>query len=486
MFQGFDSDTTGNSEHDFCSRDRPNPYRRQWRFLYVSLVHAVVLWLAVSAAASMTSPLTSPPASLKPVNERTLLFTLAGIQFTHILDFMIMMPLGPILTRLLGISDQQFGWLVSAYTFSAAISGLLAATYIDRFERKRLLLVLYVGFGLATIACGFAQSFVALLAVRIAAGFFGGVLSAMTHTLIGDLIPYQRRGEATGIVMRAFAVSTVLGVPAGLWMATAWGWRAPFFMIGALALLLAVLASRSLPRVDMHLLRPAQQSPNAARPGDETRDSTWGRITTVLGDTNHLRAYALMVCMVFGAFTVIPYITIYLHHNARIPLSDIPLIYLSGGFATFFTARWFGRFADRHGKVLVYRLLAITALVPVVLLTHFALVMQWVGMAKAPIWMVLFVSTLFFVFVSGRFTPGLAIITSAAQPALRGTFMSINGAVQSFAQGAATWLGGAVIARDAAGAVLHYPVAGYVAVAFGLVSLVVASRLQVHTRNEAQ
>jgi predicted MFS family arabinose efflux permease len=438
----------------------------------------------------MTSPSTSPPpspsSSPQPVNERTLLFTLAGIQFTHILDFMIMMPLGPVFTRLLGISDQQFGWLVSAYTFSAAISGLLAATYVDRFERKRLLLVLYVGFGLATIACGFAQGFVALLAVRIAAGFFGGVLSAMTNTLIGDLIPYERRGEATGIVMRAFAVATVLGVPAGLWMATAWGWRAPFFVIGALALLLTVLASRSLPRVDMHLRLPAQQSPHAASPRDGTRDSTWGRITTVLGDANHLLAYALMVCMVFGAFTVIPYITIYLHHNAHIPLIDIPLIYLSGGFATFFTARWFGRFADRHGKVRVYKLLAIAALVPVVLLTHFALIMKWLDVGQAPMWMVLFVSTLFFVFVSGRFTPGLAIITSAAQPALRGTFMSISGAVQSFAQGAATWLGGAVIARDAAGAVLHYPVAGYIAVGFGLVSLVVASRVQVHTGNETR
>jgi predicted MFS family arabinose efflux permease len=399
---------------------------------------------------------------------------------------MIMMPLGPVFTRLLGISDQQFGWLVSAYTFSAAISGLLAATYVDRFERKRLLLVLYVGFGLATIACGFAQGFVALLAVRIAAGFFGGVLSAMTNTLIGDLIPYERRGEATGIVMRAFAVATVLGVPAGLWMATAWGWRAPFFVIGALALLLTVLASRSLPRVDMHLRLPSQQSPHVARPRDGTRDSTWGRITTVLGDANHLLAYALMVCMVFGAFTVIPYITIYLHHNAHIPLSDIPLIYLSGGFATFFTARWFGRFADRYGKVRVYKLLAIAALVPVVLLTHFALIMKWLDVGLAPMWMVLFVSTLFFVFVSGRFTPGLAIITSAAQPALRGTFMSISGAVQSFAQGAATWLGGAVIARDAAGAVLHYPVAGYIAVGFGLVSLVVASRVQVHTGNETR
>ena len=175
----------------------------------------------------MTQPLT-------PRRELWLLLTLAGVQFTHILDFMIMMPLGPQFRALFGISDAQFGLLVSAYTLAAGVSGLLASTYVDRFGRKRLLLVLYVLFGLATLACGLAPSYAALMVARIAAGLFGGVLSALCQTIVADVVPYERRGRAMGIVMTAFSVSTVAGVPAGLFLAAHFSWQVPFFGIAVL------------------------------------------------------------------------------------------------------------------------------------------------------------------------------------------------------------------------------------------------------------
>ena len=185
-------------------------------------------------------------AVLPPRRELWLLLTLAGIQFTHILDFMIMMPLGPQLTRLFGISDAQFGLLVSAYTLSAGVSGLLAATYIDRFGRKRLLMVLYVLFGLATLACGVAPTYGALMVARILAGMFGGVLSAVGQTIIADVIPYERRGRAMGIVMTSFSVSTVAGVPLGLVVAERWGWNMPFIAIALLCGVLTMVAARVL------------------------------------------------------------------------------------------------------------------------------------------------------------------------------------------------------------------------------------------------
>ena len=167
--------------------------------------------------------MTHPP--LPPRRERWLLLTIAGIQFTHILDFMIMMPLGPQFTRLFGISDAQFGLLVSAYTLAAGVSGLAAATYVDRFDRKRLLLTLYGLFALATLACGLAPGYGFLMAARVAAGLFGGVLSALAQTIVADVVPFERRGRAMGIVMSSFSVSTVAGVPLGLLMSNHWGWH---------------------------------------------------------------------------------------------------------------------------------------------------------------------------------------------------------------------------------------------------------------------
>jgi predicted MFS family arabinose efflux permease len=174
---------------------------------------------------------------LTPRRELWLLITLAGIQFTNILDFMIMMPLGPALTQLFAISDAQFGMLVSAYTLAGALSGLAASTYVDRFDRKRLLLVLYGLFALSTLACGLATSYVTLMVARISAGIFGGVLSALGQTIVGDAIPYERRGRAMGVVMTSFSVSTVAGVPLGLFLAAHFGWHVPFFGIAAMCLL---------------------------------------------------------------------------------------------------------------------------------------------------------------------------------------------------------------------------------------------------------
>ena len=209
-------------------------------------------------------PLHRIPIDMTPLRasrrELWLLLTLAGVQFTHILDFMIMMPLGPQFTQLFAISDAQFGLLVSAYTLAAGASGLLASTYIDRFGRKKLLLVLYVLFALATLACGLAPTYGALMVARIMAGMFGGVLSALCQTIVGDVIPFERRGRAMGIVMTSFSVATVAGVPLGLFMATHMGWHAPFIGIAALCGVLVVFAAITLPVLDGHLHRTDRPS----------------------------------------------------------------------------------------------------------------------------------------------------------------------------------------------------------------------------------
>ena len=397
--------------------------------------------------------------SLSPRRERWLLLTIAGIQFTHILDFMIMMPLGPQFTQLFGISDAQFGLLVSAYTFSAGLSGLAAATYVDRFDRKRLLLVLYALFALATLACGLAPGYGFLMAARIAAGLFGGVLAALSQTIVADVVPFERRGRAMGIVMSSFSFSTVAGVPIGLFLAGHWGWQLPFLAIAGLSGLLAIAAAATLPPMRQHL----QAS---------DRLSAWRGIGRVMANANHLQAFGFSALLVFAGFSVIPFITIYLQANAGVHPQQVPYVYLVGGVATLITARWIGRLSDRKGKVQVFRVLALVVTLPILAMT---LMQPW------PLPVILVATTALFVFLSGRMIPGMALITGAADPALRGTFMALNGAVQSASMGLASFLSGLIIGRDAAGQVQHYWVAGLIGVCASLASVVMARRLVVHS-----
>lgn len=404
----------------------------------------------MTAGPSITSLLT-------PKRELWLLVTLAGIQFTNILDFMIMMPLGPQFTQLFSISDAEFGLLVSAYTLAAGVSGLVASTYIDRFDRKQLLLVLYFCFAMSTIACGLAPTYGFLMGARIAAGVFGGVLTSLSQTIIGDVVPFERRGRAMGIVMTAFSVATVAGVPAGLFMAAHLSWHAPFLGIGVVALACMAFAFVTLPSLHHHL--------------DQQRPSVIDGIRQVIADDNHRKAFVFSALMMMAGFTVIPYITIYMQSNVKLLPEQIPYLYLCGGVATFFTARLFGRMTDQIGKARSFRWLAVLVIIPMGITTV---------LPAMSIWAVLPISTLFFIFMSGRMIPGMAIVTSAANPQFRGTFMTLNSAVQSAAMGIAAYIGGLLISRNSVGEVHHYWVVAIVAACASLAAAAMAKRIRIN------
>ena len=390
--------------------------------------------------------------------------TLAGIQFAHILDFMVMMPLGPILMRELGVGTHEFGLLVSAYTFTAAFTGVLAAVFVDRFERKRILLTMFALFALATLACGLAPGYGSLLLARSIAGAFGGVLGSMVQTMVGDLIPFERRGRASGTIMSAFSLSTVAGVPLSLYLANHFGWRFPFVFIATLSCGFLLLGWKMLPVLRGHLPMAIVSESERAHP--------LSAMLAVLRDANHLRALLFMALIMFSGFTVIPYITIYITANVGIRQEDIPLIYLFGGCATFFTSRLVGRLADAHGKIRVYRLMALCSMVPLFVQTH---------LVPVPLWLMIFWSTVFFIFVPGRMVPAMAIVTSAVQPRLRGTFLSMSGAVQQLASGGASYLGGTMIAADASGHIVGYDMVGYLAIAATLTAMAFVGQIDMHT-----
>ena len=404
---------------------------------------------------------------LTPKRERWLLLTLASIQFTSVLDFMIMMPLGPQLTELFGISASEFGFLVSAYTFSAGLSGLLAATYIDRFGRKRMMLTLYPLFGAAALACSFAPTFAWLMVARVASGFFGGVLMALSQTIVAEVIPFERRGRAMGVVMTSFSVATVAGVPLALFLASHFNWHAPFLAIALMVSVCALGAAKTLPSLKGHL---------AAHPIGDSAPNMLANLRLVLVDPNHLRAYAMSASMVFAGFAVIPYIALYLQGNAGFKPEQIPYVYLTGGICTLISARLIGHWSDRAGKAYAFRRLALLMPLPLLAMTL---------SADLPMVGVLLVSSVLFVVMSGRMIPGMALIGAAADPRRRGSFMTLNSAVQSLAMGLAALVGGQILGRDGNGHLTHYWIAALLGGGASLLRFVLASKLRLHREAQA-
>ncbi len=390
--------------------------------------------------------------------ERFFLLALAGIQFTHILDFMIMMPLGPVFIKVLNINTHQFGLLLSSYTFAAAASGIFATYYIDRFERRQLLLSLYACFIAATLICGLAPNYVILFIARAFAGAFGGILGSLVQTIIADTIPFERRGKALGTVMAAFSVSTVAGVPLSLFLANhipSLGWRAPFFFIAIVSCVILYLAYRNIPKIMGHLSHVHE-------------GSRFQQIYQIAFAPRHLKAFGFMFLIMMTGFTVIPYIALYLTSNVGIANDYISLVYLCGGVATLISSRYIGYLADKHGKVSVFKVLAIVSLVPVLVTTN---------LPPVPLWLVLINSTAFFILISGRMIPAMAIISQVVDAKIRGTFMSLIGSVQMFASGVASVVAGAIVTIGADGNMQHYNLVGFGAAACGLLTFFMVGRI---------
>ena len=395
--------------------------------------------------------------------ERFFLFSLAGIQFTHILDFMIMMPLGPQFITALSINTHQFGLLLSSYTFAAAIAGVFATYYIDRFERRQLLLRLYVCFIIATIACGLASNYHMLFIARACAGAFGGILGSLVQTIVADSIPFERRGKALGTVMAAFSVSTVAGVPLSLFLAnhiSFLGWRAPFIFIGLISILILFIGYRYIPKISGHLHHVHE-------------GNRFQQIYEVFVAHRHLRAFLFVGLIMLTGFTVIPYIALYLTANVGIENSYISLIYLCGGLATLMSSRFIGHMADKYGKVKVFRILAIISLIPILVTTN---------LIPVPLWVVLVNQTAFFVLISGRMIPAMAIVSQMVEPKIRGTFMSLIGSVQMLASGIASVVAGLVVTITTNGRMEHYNLVGYGAAICGLLTFWVVGYIHSDTK----
>ena len=396
---------------------------------------------------------------MKPISERPLLLLLAAVQFTHIMDFMIMMPLGPQLMRQLDIGPGRFSAFVAVYTIASGVVGLLTAPFIDRFDRRKLLLLIYAGFALCTLACGLADEANTLLAARALSGAFGGPATALVMAIISDVVPAERRAAGVGIVMSAFAVAAALGVPFGLQLAQRYRWEAPFLALAGMAAVIWALVYWRLPQFRAHL--------------DAHGAGRGKAVAEILRDGNAGRALLFMATLVCGHFAIIPLLSPYLVANVGLPEKHLFLVYLVGGALSVFTAPLIGRLADKHGKVRVFAILVGVACAVTLLITH---------SGRIPIWGTLILAGSFFVFASGRFVPGQAIMTLAVPPSRRGAFMSLSGVARDLASGFTSSLGGWVVAKGPGGELIHYNWLGWMAVAASLLSLWLARGVRVNEK----
>jgi predicted MFS family arabinose efflux permease len=383
-----------------------------------------------------------------------LLLVLAAVQFTHSMDFMVLMPLGPKCREELRLSPTQFDRVLAAYAYSAGAGGLIAASFIDRLDRKTALLLLFAGFTAGTILCAVAPDYLWLLVARSIAGAFGGIVAALLLVIVGDAFPEVQRGRATGIVMTAFSVASIAGLPAGILLGNRFGARSPFGVLGALAVVIWLIAFRVLPPLRGHL---GVRRPSAAQ--------TWA----VLTRPAHLRAYSFTVMLVFGSFLVAPNFSDFLVHNVGCAKDDVAYVYLCGGLLTFFTLPRVGRLADRYGKRRVFRVMALLTALTALLVSNLPPV------RLVPL---LAVTTFYFFVTSGRWVPAMALVTSSARPRYRGSFMSLNSSVQQVACGLASDLAGAVVGEGAGGRLTGYATAGLLAALATVLSIVLSGRLR--------
>jgi len=381
--------------------------------------------------------------------ERLYIAILAAIQFAHIVDFVVLMPLGPTLMEYFNINPKEFATLVSSYSFSAAIFGILYGVIADRFGRKQLLVICFIGFIAGTLMCGLTNDFQVLLCARIIAGCFGGVLNGIVFAIVTDLIPFQRRGKAMGIIMSAFSIASILGVPIGLAIADNYGWQKTFWFIALFSLPILAASCFVFPKLDEHIHKVSYKN-------------EFKRFFLLLKNMNYFKSYILILIIGTSTFMLIPFLSPYGVKNVGIKITDLKYIYLVGGFFTVISSRIIGGLTDRYGAHKVFTILAILSFIPIYMYTN---------AAPMSLFYYLALSSVFMVLVSGRFIPAMTMVSEVALDRERGTFMGLLNSIRAWASALATLLAGAIIQENVDGKLENFDMVGYLSIAVTICAL---------------
>jgi predicted MFS family arabinose efflux permease len=378
---------------------------------------------------------------------------LALTQFTVVLDFMVMSPLGDMLIKSMSLSTSQFGFAVSGYAFSAGISGFLTAGFADKFDRKKLLLFFYVGFIAGTLFCGLAHTYPMLLAARIITGLFGGVIGSISLAITADLFPLHQRGRAMGFMQMGFGASQVLGIPISLYIANHWGWQSPFLMIVGLATIVWISTMMKLQPIAQHLELKSEKT-----------------AITHLWHTIKQREYRLGFLMTallsLGGFMMMPWGSAFAVNNLHVTYEQLPLLFMVSGLASLVVMPLVGRISDKLSKVKIFTVAAVSMMVIIVVYTN---------LTPVPFVYILILNVLMMTAIMSRIVPAMALVSALPKMQDRGAFMSINSSLQQIAGGIAAGVGGLIVVQETQTSPLrHYNTLGYV-----ILFIIIANIIQV-------
>jgi predicted MFS family arabinose efflux permease len=393
------------------------------------------------------------------------IFILAITQFTVILDFMVMSPLGDILMKSLNLKPAHFGLAVSAYAFSAGISGLLTAGFADKFDRKKLLLFFYIGFIVGTFLCGFANTYPLLVGARIITGLFGGVIGSISMAIIADLFDLQHRGRVMGFMQMGFGASQVLGIPIGLYLANAWGWHAPFLWVGVMALIVAILIAVRLQPLTKHLA--VQRDKSAIT-----------HLLHTVAKKDYRVGFTATALLSIGGFMMMPFGSAFAINNLKITQHQLPIIFMVAGLSTLVIMPIIGKLSDRIDKFRIFAMASVWTICMVLIYTN---------LSVTPLWLVLIFNVLMMAGIMSRMVPSTALITGIPVLQDRGAFMSVNASLQQIAGGIAAAIAGMIVIQKSKYSPLeHYNTLGYIISVISIISVILIYRVSNMVKKKAQ
>jgi len=388
--------------------------------------------------------------------QKLVIALLTMTQFTVVLDFMVMSPLGDMLMKSMDLHTNQFGFAVSAYAFSAGISGLLTAGFADRFDRKKLLLFFYVGFIAGTLFCGITTSYPMLIAARIVTGLFGGVIGSISMAIVADLFPLEQRGRVMGFMQMGFGASQVLGIPIGLYIANIWGWQAPFLMIVGLATVVWMTIMLRMQPIDKHL---ALQSDKSA----------FSHLLHTVSKRNYRVGFLATCLLSLGGFMMMPWGSAFAINNLHVTTHQLPLLFMVSGISSLFIMPLIGKLSDRADKFKIFVAASCWMIVMVLIYTNLSVI---------PFWFVLLMNILFMIGIMSRMVPAMALTSSLPKMQDRGAYMSVSSSLQQIAGGLAAAVGGMIVVQKTKFSPLeHYNTLGYIIVGISAISVFLLSRV---------
>ncbi|KIO53468.1 MFS transporter [Flavobacterium hibernum] len=375
------------------------------------------------------------------LNQKMIIAILALLQFTVILDFIVISPLGDILMKKLDMTTANFGFTVSAYAFSAGISGLLAAGFADKFDRKKLLLFFYTGFIIGTVFCALSTNYTMLLFARIFTGLFGGVIGSVSLAIVTDLFVIHQRGRVMGVIQMAYGASQILGVPLGLYCANHWGWHSSFLMIAVLGVLILLAIITQMPAITKHLELQSDKSP-------------FLHLWHTLSNKNYQIGFAAIALLSVGGFMMQPFGSVFLVNNIHISQEDLPMVFFLTGLSVLFIMPIVGKLSDKVNKFKLFTAGSILSVIMIIIYTN---------LGPIPLWQVVVLTMIMFMGIMSRMVPATTLNTAIPEMKDRGAYMSITSSMQQIAGGIAAVSAGFIVHQETKSSPLeNYDILGYV------------------------